>query len=95
VYFRCRTKDRALELRRLRQQVEDALAPLSPDSVAVRRLSCREQGCPSRETEVVVQFSSRRSIRALLPKPVSAISQDDLDALRVQFGQSHTTAVRS
>lgn len=95
MYFRCRTRDRALKLRRLRQRIEDGLASLSLESMSVRRVSCREQGRPSRETEVVVQLSTGRSVRAPLPKPTSAISQDDLDSLRGQLKKSHTIPARS
>ena len=83
-YFRCRSKDRALEIRRLQGEAERVLAALEPSSVVVRRLPSREQSKPSQETEIAVHTACRVD-RIRLPKPASAIDIDDLQKVLLQL----------
>ncbi len=89
IYFRCHSQEKRLAVERLRRQVKDAFAPLAPFAVVVRRVPSRLQHCASRETEIVVHFSSSCSTRTRMPKPVAQIGSADLEDLRRQLTPKH------
>ena len=84
LYFRCRSRDRALEIRRLQSQAERVFAALEPSSVVVRRLPSREQSKASQETEIAVHTACRVD-RVRLSKPAAAINLKDLEEVLLQL----------